>query len=140
MESGTFKSDLADSLKKLPKSHQLLVKEYKFKDYPENTIKGDKKSCGLIDEKNKTITIAAPWVFSREHTLLHEVAHLVWKYIDFDKKEWSNLVKSIKKNNKDPFLDQSDEEIFCMVYSSAYCEQPINSFNHEKWIKFVKNI
>jgi hypothetical protein len=143
MEAGTFDTDLKESLKKLPKKHQNLVKGYKFKSHPENTIKGDKGACGLIDEKKKEITVAAPWNYGREYTFLHEIGHLVWKYLmSEDKREqWGKLAEKIKsKNKKNSSLNQIDEELFCMGYAAAYCNQPVVAFDHDSWIDFIKKI
>ena len=143
MESGTFESDLRETLKKIPKKHQNLIKGWKFKAHPENTIKGDKKSCGLIDEKKKTITVASPWNYGREYTFLHEIGHLVWKYLMPEEKreKWAQTTEVIRsKNKKNKSLDQNDEELFCMAYAASYCNQPVVAFDHDSWIDFIKKI
>jgi hypothetical protein len=131
------------TIKKLPKKHQKLLKGYKFKYTPKNTLKGDDQHIGYI-YKDK-IVVAAPWNYSREFTTLHEIAHLVYEYIITSelKKEWSNLLKKTKKeqieNNpsKKNALDQSDEEIFCMAYAATYAKHPPATYLNKKWQNFI---
>ena len=106
-----------------------------------NTLKGDDGHIGFIDEKNKKITIASPWNYGREYTLLHEIGHAVWKYImsSKDKSKWKEIIDPIKKANKKE-LNQNDEEIFCMTYAQVYANNKITKFDHESLINFVKKV
>lgn len=140
-EAIEHEKDVRKTLRGLPKSHSKLVKGYKFVFQPSSCLKGDDKHIGLIDEKNKTITIAAPWNYGREYTLLHEVGHAVWKYLVDDKKkaDWKNLLEPVKKNNKKD-LDQGDEEIFCMIYAQVYAKNKMKKYDHDELVRFVKEI
>lgn len=136
LENQKNNEDVSDTIKKLPKSHQKLVKGYKFVFEPNNTLKNDKKHIGYIDEEEKTIKIASPWNYGREYTLLHEIAHIIWKYIldNENKKEWKKLCKDKKH------LEENYEEIFCMIYAQLYAENKIKKFDHQKLLDFVKSI
>lgn len=140
-EGSEGEKDVSRTLKKIPAEHADLVKDYKFVFQPTNCLKGDNKHIGLIDEKNKTITIASPWNYGREYTLLHEVGHAVWKYIlDDDKRaEWKKLLAPIRRKNKKD-LGQNDEEIFCMAYAQAYAKNKLEKYDHEELVDFVRGL
>ncbi len=135
------KKDIQKTLKKIPKKHSLLVKDYTIHFEPNNALKGDKNHIGFIDEENKKIVISSPWNYGREYTLLHEVGHAVWKYIvSSDKKAlWRKLLKEEKsKNNKD--FSQNHEEIFCMCYAQYYAKNKLVKYNNEKLLKFISSL
>jgi hypothetical protein len=143
-----FMSDVEKTVAKIPKSHKDLIKDYKFKSESGNTLGGKGKHVGEIDEKKKHIKVAAPYNYSREFTILHEISHAVWKYKMTDqlKKEWNTLVKNTKKEQKDKddktkdakdSLDQNAEEIFCMVYSNVYSKHPTTTYDHDAWKNFI---
>jgi hypothetical protein len=140
-ESRGAEKDARSTLRRIPKAHSSLVRDYKFVFQPENTLKGDDKHVGLIDEKNKTITVAAPWNFSREYTFLHEVGHAVWKYAmsEGQREEWKKLLRPIKRENKKD-LNQNDEEIFCMAYAQAYAKNKLEKYDHEELVNFVRRL
>ena len=140
-ENQESKKDIDKTLDKLPKNHKYLVKDYKIVFQPSNSLNNDKKHIGVIDEKNKTITIAAPWNFSREFTLLHEVAHAVWKYLvsEEKKEEWKKLFKQTKSKNKKD-LSQNQEEIFCMTYAQYYAKNKMKKFDHENLLEFIAKL
>lgn len=140
-EESEVDKDVKNTLKKIPPGHAALVRGYRFVFQPTSCLKGDDKHIGLIDEKNKTITIAAPWNYGREYTLLHEVGHAVWKYIldDSKKAEWKKLLRPIKKSNKKD-LNQDDEEIFCMAYAQVYAKNGLEKYEHEKLLAFVRGL
>lgn len=140
-ESAEGQKDVKKTLGKIPRSHARLVDGYKFKFQPSNTLKGDDGHIGFIDEKNKTITIASPWNYGREYTLLHEVGHAVWKYVldDEAKSKWKNLLAPVRKANRKD-LNQNDEEIFCMTYAQVYANNKITKFDHGSLIDFVKKV
>jgi hypothetical protein len=130
-------SDVNKTLKKVPKKHRNLVRGFKYCFQPGNTLKGDNKHIGFIDEKKKTITIASPWNYGRGYTLLHELGHAVWKHIldNKKKKEWKRIVKNTKKKQR-----QGAEELFCMAYANTYAERKIQIHSHDSWDKFIKSI
>lgn len=134
-------NDVKKTLGRIPKAHRKLVDGYKFVFQPTNCLRGDNKHIGLIDEKNKTITIAAPWNYGREYTLLHEVGHAVWKYVlDDDKRaEWKKLLGPVRKRNKKD-LNQNDEEIFCMAYAQAYAKNGLEKYDHDDLVDFVREL
>jgi len=130
-------SDVHKTLRKVPKKHRNLVRGFKYTFQPGNTLKGDNDHIGFIDEKKKTITIAAPWNYGREYTLLHELGHAVWQHILDDKKreEWKRIVKNTKNKQK-----QGAEELFCMAYANTYSNRKIEIHSHDSWEKFIKSI
>src|SRR5581483_303528 len=73
------KDNIKSTLARVPKKHRDLIKDYKIKWQGDNVLKGDDGHVGIINPNNKTITIAAPYRYSREHTFLHELAHKVWE-------------------------------------------------------------
>jgi hypothetical protein len=140
-EGSEGEKDIRKTLKRIPTAHAALVKDYKFVFQPTNCLRGDNKHIGLIDEKNKTITIAAPWNYGREYTLLHEVGHAVWKYIldDAKRAEWKKLLRPVKRRNKRD-LNQNDEEIFCMAYAQAYAKNGLEKYDHDELVDFVRGL
>ena len=135
-------------LKKLPKKHAALMKGFKFKYVPGNTLKGDNAHIGLI--KGKTVTVAGPWNYGREFTTLHEVAHMVFEKLVTPqiKKKWEALLKETKpkhikelksKGMKTDALDQGAEELFCMAYAATYAKHPTVIYHCSEWVDFIKN-
>lgn len=141
ISEGEEEKDIARTLEKIPKSHSDLVKDYKIVFQSGNCLGGDDRHIGVIDEKNKTITIASPWNYGREHTLLHEVGHAVWKFIldDEKRKEWKKILKSERAKGK-THIRQDDEEVFCMTYSQYYAKNKLKKFDHEPLLNFVAKI
>jgi len=138
-----FLSDIQKTIIKIPARHRALIKDYTFEKQDGNTLKGDNGHVGIIDEKKKKITVAAPWNYGREFTILHEFAHAVWKYLVGRKlrQEWSIEIKKAKKNKdakKD--LDQNDEEIFCMIYAQFYSNNKMVKFDHPELLKFIEKL
>ena len=129
--------DVTQTLQNLPASHRKLAAGYTIKFQPGNTLKNDKESIGEVDEEKKTITICAPWHYGRQMTLLHEVGHLVWKYIMTDalKEQWKKAYDAVKHKQK-----QGMEELFCMAYGAAYAKHPPVIHYHKEWIKFIKGL
>jgi len=135
------KEDINRTLEKIPEEHAKLVKDYEIVFQKSNTLDGDKKHIGLIDEKKKRITIAAPWNYGREYTLLHEIAHAVWKFIvdEKKKKNWKSLLRAERsKNSKN--LGQDDEEIFCMIYAQVYAKNKMEKYKNKTLEGFIKGI
>lgn len=141
VESSENKKYVKNTLKRIPSEHSKLVQDYKFVFQPTTCLRGDNEHIGLIDEKKKTITIAAPWNYGREYTLLHEVGHAVWKYILDEKKrkKWKELLSSIKRKEKKG-LNQNQEEIFCMVYAQTYAKNGLEKYDHDELVDFVRNL
>lgn len=134
------KKDIQKTIARIPKSHSELVKDYEIVFQPNNTLKGDDRHIGLIDEKNKRITIASPWNYGREYTLLHEIGHAVWKFLVSDKQkaEWKRLVS--KEKSRDKNLKQNEEEVFCMLYAQNYAKNKIKKYDNENLVDFIKSI
>lgn len=130
--------DVEKTMAKLPKAHKKLISDYKLNFHPNNTLDGDSKNVGVINTKNKKITVASPWNYGREFTFLHEVAHLVWEHLlsEKDKKVWSEKVKKNEKRNK----KESDEELFCMAYANHYANNKIVIHTNDDWSDFIKSI
>lgn len=146
LEEEEEERNLKATLAKLPDGHRALVKGFKFRYQPGNTLRGDDKHIGVIDKD--TITVAAPWNYSRCFTTLHELAHLIWekKMPASLREEWKKLFVAHKEKQKSGLpeecraaLDQNAEEIFCMVYSTAYSKHPVATYNNQEWTKFIKN-
>ena len=131
------KDDLKETLGKIPKEHRNIIKGYSFFCKSGNTLK-DGEHVGYNDLMNKRIVIATPWNYSREFTLLHEIAHLVWdrfvKPNDKKVKKWNKLVSSTKDKVK-----QNNEELFCHTYANYYVKNKVNNHHHEAWYDFIKN-
>lgn len=134
-----IKEEVKETIAKLPKSHQKLVKGYKFKFESGCTLKGSEENIGMIhlnNDKKKEIHVAAPWNFSRAFTFLHEIGHLVWENLMTKelKSEWAEVVKNTKKKAK-----QSVEELFCHSYACHYTgEKCVKIHDHPEWHEFVK--
>jgi hypothetical protein len=133
-----YKSDIKNTLNKIPKSHAALVGGFKYEFQNTNTMKYDGDHIGLVDMKNKKIIIASPWNYGREYTLLHELAHMVWaKFMTKDLiKNWSKVVKNTKEEKQ----KQNDEELFCMAYANYYAKNKIVIHTHDTWADFIKNL
>jgi len=131
--------DIEKTLEKIPESHRKLIKNYKIIFQGSNLLKNGEKNVGFIDEENKTITISAPWNYSREFVLLHEIAHVIWKYVILEeqKAEWKKIFNKVKNNNKKD-LDQNAEEIFCHSYAQAYTKNKLEKFDHNELVNFIK--
>ena len=121
------------TLKKIPKEHAALIKDFNLKFTPNNTLKNDKNHIGFIHKKN--IVVAAPYNYGREFTLLHEIAHMVWeKLVSKELKiKWNNLYKKYKKK-----LKQNSEEIFCMVYANIYVRHKLETYDNKELEDFIK--
>jgi hypothetical protein len=133
-----YDKDLKNTLDKIPKQHKEIISKFKFIFQPGNELKGDQEHIGIIDNDKKTITVAAPWNFGREMTVLHEIGHLVWTCLSDDKKqEWKSIVKKTKilKN-----AQQNAEELFCMAYGATYSYRPPIAYVHQSWEKFIKEL
>ena len=130
-------SDVRKTLRKVPKKHSALIKGYKFIFQPDNSLKNDSDHIGYIDEEKKTITLAAPYNYGREFTLLHELGHCVWKYIVSEKhrKKWMEIVEKTKNKQ-----NQGAEELFSMGYASTYAKNKISIHDHPEWEKFIRDL
>jgi len=131
--------DVRKTIKKLPKSHQKLVKSYKFKFQKNNTLNGDHDHIGENDEDKKIITVCAPWNYGREFTLLHEIGHLVWTHFMTDalKDQWKKAYEEAEMLKKDR---QNPEEIFCHAYAATFSQRPPMAYYKPKWVKLIKTI
>lgn len=129
--------DVAKTLAKVPLAHAELIKGYKIRWESGNTLKGDGQHIGVINPKTRTITIASPWYYGREFTLLHELGHKVWeKFVDEGmRKEWQRIVRRTKDK-----LPQNDEELFSMAYSNFFVKNKIAVHDHPEWGRFVEKV
>jgi hypothetical protein len=133
----SIKSDLEKVLEPLPKGHKELLAGYKITFEPGNTLHKDKDHIGEIDERTKTIRIAAPLNYGRSHAILHELAHLVWERFVNNKlrEEWSQIIKNTKNKQ-----NQEAEELFAMAYASHYAKNKISIHDHPEWHKFIQKL
>lgn len=136
-ESTECEQDVRKTLKKVPVKHRNLIKGYSFHWEPGNTLKRDKDHIGIINPMRKTVTIAAPWNYGREFTLLHELGHKVWEFLTTPelRKKWSDIVQHTKHKMK-----QNEEELFCMAYANHYAKNKISIHDHPEWDKFIKSL
>jgi hypothetical protein len=130
--------DLKHTLQKIPQKHRDLTHGYRFKYQGGNVLKGDKEHIGSVDPDNQTITIAAPWNYGREYTILHEIAHIVWsKLTKSQQEEWKQIIKNTKIKKGDR---QAPEELWAMAYANYFAKNKIVKFTHDSWVNFVKKI
>ncbi len=132
--------DVNQTLKKLPKLHQKLLKGYKFTFQGDNTLKGDGGHIGSNDLDAKTIEIAAPWNYGREFAMLHEIGHVIFMYLMEPCKhrveQWKKIIRSTKKAK----VNQDAEELFCHAYANTYTRNKVLIHNHLAWEKFIKSL
>jgi hypothetical protein len=130
--------NIKETLRRIPAAHRRLIASYRYELETGNTLDHDNQHVGQIDDKKKIITLAAPWLHSRELTFLHEVAHKVWTAIltEEQKKSWRELLK------KHPYPDrkESTEEAWCMAYASTYAKHPPAIYLCDDWQRFVKRV
>ena len=133
-ESDNIKTTLA----KLPKKHQGLAKGFKVKFQIGNTMKNDNDSIGEVDFDKKCITVAAPWHYAREFTVLHEVGHLVYETLSPKQKQaWDKMATKLKKDPDREVQHQSSEELFCMAYANTYAKHKDVIHDHPEWEAFI---
>lgn len=127
--------DIHDTISKLPKLHQKLLHGYKFKFQGGNTLKGDNQHIGYMDKEPKVIGVAAPWFYSREFTMLHEIGHIIWEELMTPQLRvlWALIVKATPNRQ-----DQSPEELFSMAYACHYAKYCNGVHDHPKWHLFMK--
>jgi hypothetical protein len=136
------KSEVKETLERLPKGHRALTKGYKFKFEGGCTLDGQKDAIGMIhlnNDKKKEIHVAAPWRYGREFAMLHEVGHLVYEKWMADNKELKAKWQKITNKTKEK-LRQPAEELFCHAYANTYCKNKIEIHNHPEWEKFIKDL
>jgi hypothetical protein len=135
----SYQTEIKQTLKKLPKRHAALLKGYKFKFQGTNTLKGDNDHVGIINQEKETVTIASPWNYGREYTLLHEIGHFVYQTLlsGEAKKKWARIVKNTKMKKEDR---QVPEELFCMAYANHYAKHKHVMFSHPSWEKFIAKL
>jgi hypothetical protein len=141
------KGDIKKTLSKIPASHAALVKGFKWKFHGGNTLNGDNQHVGYMDNHSKEIAVAAPWNYSREFAVLHEIAHVVYERMPNQlKHQWSELIhktlhKQAEENPKvKSSLKQSPEEIFCHSYANFYSKHKVETYNNPEWMAFIKNL
>lgn len=126
--------NIRETLRRLPASHRKLLRGFHYEFETGNTLDHDDNHVGQLDNKKKVITVAAPWVWSREWTFLHEVGHKVYVEIlnNKQRKEWEQLSRKHKR--------ESSEEAFCMVYSQFYAKNKLTKFDHSDQLAFVRKL
>lgn len=136
-EATEEEKNIKTTLSKVPQSHSDLIKGYKYRWQSGNTLKGDDGHIGIINPNTKTITIAAPWNYGREYTLLHELAHKVWEaFIPIPmKKVWIQIVKRTKHK-----MQQNAEELWAMAYANHFAKNKILIHTHKEWEEFVEKV
>jgi hypothetical protein len=136
-EATEEEKNVRTTLKKLPKNHRDLIKGYKFHWERGCCLKGDNNHIGIINPKTKIITIAAPYNYGREYTVLHEIAHKVWEKLPLElKKKWLIVVKENPHRDK----SQNEEENFAMSYADFYAKNKLVKHNCPAWVNFIKNL
>lgn len=137
MEESEEKSDIQNTLEKIPPRHASLVKGFDWKFTAGNTLKGDDEHIGYIDTRQREIAVAAPWNYGREFTVLHEIAHQVWDNLvrPETKKQWEKVVAHTENKQ-----NQSPEELFCMAYANYYAKNKITIHDHPEWNDFIKRL
>ena len=133
-EANQNTADVHKLLGTLPKKHADLIRGYTFTFEPDNALKGDHEHVGVIDDKKRTVRIAGSWNYGRSFVVLHELAHLIWKTLNKDKRhQWNKLAKG-------HHLDDSIEEVFCHAYAATYCGNPPAKFDFKEWKNFIKQL
>jgi len=138
-EKNMAQGDLQNTLKRVPKAHQKLIKGYTYKTEDGNTLKGDDENIGQNNMHDKEIKVAAPWNYGREFAVLHEIGHTVWAHYIEDNPKLKKRWHDITKNTKDK-INQDTEELFCQAYANTYAKNKIEIHNHPQWEKFVKSL
>ena len=136
-EATEEEKNIQTTLSRVPQDHADLIKGYKYRWQAGNTLKGDEGHIGIINPNNKTITIAAPWNYGREYTLLHELAHKVWEYFVPRKMKlfWKKIVNQTKHK-----MQQNAEELFCMAYANHFAKNKILIHTHKDWDAFIEKV
>jgi len=146
MEFKTFieneeKKNINATLAVIPKSHMKLVKGFSYKFQPHNTLNNDGENVGELDPQKKKITVAAPWHYGREFTVLHEIGHSVYETLSKSQiAQWDKLAQKLKKDPKRETQDQCAEELFCMAYANTYAKHKDKIHDHPEWEKFILTI
>lgn len=131
--------DILKTLSNLPSDHSDLIKGYRVKLVSGNTLDNDDEHIGYMDKSPKEIVVASPWNYGREFTLLHEIGHRVWENLDnSQRQEWGKLVKQNKDSSKE--FDQSEEELFCMIYAQHFTATKLKKFDFPKLLNFIQRI
>jgi hypothetical protein len=132
-------ANIKATLARMPKKHTDLIKDYKIIWQCDNVLDGDGEHVGIVNPNNKTITVAAPYRYSREFTFIHEIAHKVWNIFVAPYPALIEKWKAIIKNTKNK-MHQNAEELFCHGYAATYAKNPPTIHHHEEWTKFIKSI
>lgn len=137
VEATEEEKNIRTTLAKVPKAHSDLIQGFKYRWQSGNTLKGDDGHIGIINPNTKTITIAAPWNYGREYTLLHELGHKVWEMFvpRKMKKLWIQIVKQTKHK-----MQQNAEELFCMAYANHFAKNKITIHTHQEWDAFIEKL
>lgn len=127
--------NIKETLRKLPKAYQKLIGHFKIKWGCDNVLNGDDGHIGIINPKNNTITIAAPWNYGREFTFLHEIGHKIWEA--FMTKEFLAEWEKVLKMNKNR-MKQNAEELWCMNFANHFAKNKVVVHSHPAWENYMK--
>ncbi len=126
-----------ETINKFPERYRSFLDDYDIRFEPGNTLRDDPGHVGrvFIGGNNNTITIASPWNYGREFTLLHEIAHLI--YDRFVKNtEWERKWKKVYKLEPGPKREGA-EESFCHALAQYYVTTKVSKFDLKPWKKFM---
>lgn len=140
LEGREEQEDIHRTLGKIPEHHRQFLKGFTLSFQGTNTLNNDGQHVGVVQTHPRPhIIIAAPWRYSREMALLHEVGHLVWEHLmDHHMRQvWSHLVKHTPM---EPGSRQNDEELFSMGYAATYAKHPPTTYYKPEWVKFIKSL
>lgn len=135
LEVSEEQKNISATLARLPKKHADLVKDYKFIFQKGNTLDHDDQSVGMVDPKNKTITLAGAYWYGREFILLHEIAHRVFDKFMSEKMldKWKKILDKTKCKK-----EENAEESWAMAYASYFSQNPVKAYDCPDWKKFIK--
>lgn len=132
--------DISGTLSRIPERHREFLKGFSLSFQGGSTINNDGKHVGVVQSHpNPHITIAAPYRYSREMVLLHEVAHLVWvQLMDHHRRQaWTSLVAKTPMKEEDR---QDPEELWAMAYAATYAKHPPTTYHKPEWVHFIRQI
>ncbi len=133
--------DILKTLSNLPQDHSDLIKGYRVKLVAGNTLDNDDEHIGYMDKSPREIVVASPWNYGREFTLLHEIGHRVYETLDNkSRQDWAKIVKQVKSNEQNKELNQSDEELFCMIYAQHFTATKLKKFDFPRLLDFIQRI
>lgn len=119
---------LKSLIEKIPANHRNLLKNISVEFQNGHTLKGSKKFVGSADDEE--FKIAAPWHYSREFVVLHEIGHLVWE----------NILSEKQKITWKKICEKLPEECFCHAYANFYAKHKIKSLDIQNQKEFISKL